>query len=416
MGASAVARAEGPGFKLGDALVLHPGLGVIAGWDSNVLYSPSNQPDIQAAYIALRPVVDLATLSLQRGGNEPHFIDFRLHLGANFRFLISDQGAAFNQQHISADVDSSAAITFNPFGNITFDLFDNYVRSSVPPYFAVNQPGNLNQDWNTLGARLRWRPGGRRLEASLLYQFGVFAFEPDAVSSQFANKNYLSNDFKLNVSWKFFPKTALYIEVDETIYTYYNHQFATPPDSYPFRAVLGLRGLITPTLTVNLNGGYGYGFVQYTAANGCAAAPQLCPQPSTAMVTVEGSWKPLLTTAVGIGYHHDFNVSLIGSYYDLDTIWLAFTQQVWRVVGSLRGQWEERRFQGNLLLDGQNIGRQDDLLTFHLDLSLPIRDWLSVTLGDDVQINISNCQPNVPSPLACDYKRNDLWLKILAQY
>src|SRR5262245_33150481 len=84
------ARAEGPGIKLGESLVLHPGFGLLAGYDSNVLYSASNEPVTGAFYIGLRPVVDLSTLSLQRGGgSDARTLDFRLHLGSSMRFLIT---------------------------------------------------------------------------------------------------------------------------------------------------------------------------------------------------------------------------------------------------------------------------------------------------------------------------------------
>src|SRR5262245_7147969 len=130
--AAAPARAEGPGIKLGEALVLHPGIYLGGGYDSNVFFSSGAPTDpIQGAgYLNVRPHVDLATLSLQRGGDTPHMLDFRLHLGATFRFFpTSDTNL---NTHWGADVDSGFALSLFPFGNYSFDLFDNFVRSSVP--------------------------------------------------------------------------------------------------------------------------------------------------------------------------------------------------------------------------------------------------------------------------------------------
>jgi len=122
-------------------------------------------------------------------------------------------------------------------------------------------------------------------------------------------------------------------------------------------------------------------------------------------------------------------VGLIGSYFDYDTLYFTFSQQIWRILGNLRFAWEERRFQGDLNPDNMvnnnggnpdmGASRTDDLLTFHLDLNYPIRNWLVVSLGDDVQINLSNCAFRLngnPTAIPCDYKRNDVWLKIAVAY
>lgn len=399
-------RGEGPGFKVGHSLVLHPGFALIAGHDSNILYSNAADPDVMGPYIALRPMLDLATRPPDRGGNAPHTLDFRLHIGGSFRFYMTgDQ--QFNKQHITEDLDASLLLTLFPFGNWVFDIYDNYGRLSTPPYFRILRPGNVNTDRNDLGLRLRWRPGGRRLEVSLQYQFGLYAFEPDPVSSLFADKNYLSNDIQLRISWKFFPKTSIYLNFQETIYTYFNRGQATPADNYPFRAVFGLMGLITPKLTVNINAGYANGFYAYG------------PSPENATVLASGTWSPTLRTQLSLVYNHDFNVSLVGSYQDLDRIQLTLSQMIWRILGTLRVAWEERRYQGNLQPDGVVNGRTDDLLLLHLDFSFPIKPWLFVAVGDDVELNFSNCRfiiNGAPSAVACDYKRNDFWGRLTVTY
>src|SRR5262245_16570900 len=166
--AAASARAEGPGLKVSDSLVLHLGIGVGAGFDSNVFYSTGNidDPATRAFYINVRPSVDLATLSLQRGGGQPHNIDFRLHVGADVRALASPDPNVY--RHWGVGVDAGFALSIFPMGAYSVDLFDTFTRTSQPPYRSVNVPGetdnNLNWDQNQLGLRLRVRPGGRRLE------------------------------------------------------------------------------------------------------------------------------------------------------------------------------------------------------------------------------------------------------------
>jgi hypothetical protein len=410
---AASARAEGPGVKLGEALVLHPGLALGAGYDSNLFYASGNpgDPTTGVGYVSIRPVVDLATLSLQRGGDTPHTLDFRLHAGMNIRLLTT--GDPNLTQHYSVDVDSGMALSVFPFGNYTFDLFDNYTRLSVPPYNTVKFPGNINSDQNQLGLRLRLRPGGQRLEFGIQYVFGLYFFE----GGPFAGKNNLSHDFQLRISWKFFPKTALYLQASESIYSYVNNDVNTPPSAFPFRVVLGMIGLITSKLTVNANIGYGNTFTTKNMAN---PVEQFNSVP---IGLIEGTWKPTLQTSVSLGYRHDFAQSLIGTYYELNSAYLALSQLLWRITGTLRVGWEMRQFHGNVLVDGLTNDamnpRLDNLIFAHLELTLPIKDWLFVSVGDDLSKNFSNCSLATmagPIPLACEYFRNDVWGRIGVAY
>src|SRR5258706_14952373 len=79
---ASTARAEGPGLKLGDQLVLHLGVGTELRYDSNVFFEPNNE----AGALIFRALgsVDLATRPHQRGGSAPHTLDFPLHLGADY--------------------------------------------------------------------------------------------------------------------------------------------------------------------------------------------------------------------------------------------------------------------------------------------------------------------------------------------
>src|SRR5690606_26749332 len=58
------ARREGPGIRLGN-LELHPGLGVEAGYDSNVFLSPSGDR-FESGILRITPHLDLSTLGPER--------------------------------------------------------------------------------------------------------------------------------------------------------------------------------------------------------------------------------------------------------------------------------------------------------------------------------------------------------------
>ena len=411
--------AEGRGVRLGERVLLHFGGDAVIGYDSNLQYAPSGVAGItprQGAYVTLRPYVDFATRNMARDGTTaPHKVDFRLHLGTGVRFIITGD-ESFDRSHIGVDVEASGLVTLFPASPYTFELFDNFTRSSVLPYQQVDQPqNNINFDTNDLGFRFRWRPGrgvgGKigRLETIFSYRFGLYAFESDQVSALFNNKNYLAHDFQLRTQWRFFPRTAVYVNVQETIYQYYNRDTATPPNSFPLRVTAGITGLLLPKLQLHLGAGYGNGFYE---------AP---PSPQTWLLQADVTWTPREWIPITVGYRHDFAVSLIGSYYDLQSASLAVRPRIWRVFTNLRFSWEHRTFNGNLLPDNFDQGRVDDLFIIHFDASYPIRRWLVASIGDEAQINVSNCrfltEGGTTNPaFSCRYRRNDLFIRLAVSY
>ena len=412
-----VARADGPGIKLGDTLVLHPSIYVGAGYDNNVLYgsnTPNVDPTLSSAYVATRPGIELATRSLLGAGTDPRTADFRLTVGLPLRFFATSDKAI--NGHYSVGVDAGLALAVFPLGNWTFELFDNFIRTSDPPYavvaalFTLDQGGNINRDLNTGGVRLRWRPGGRRFETAVQYTNGVDYFESQAL----IDKRLVTHDFNLRFKWNFFPKTALYINGSETLVRYMNQGVGnTPPDGYPLRVIAGLIGLITAKFRVDANIGYGNSFTQSNAAypNNNSF--------SSVVASVDLNWAPVTTTQIGVTYKHDFMQALVGTYYTLDVANLRFAQKIWRFNLGLSGGYEHRIYNGSLAADGLKDGRIDNLVNGHIQLDLPIKDWLMVSVGDDVQKLWSNCQFLVQglhgSP-SCDYLRNDLWLRLNVAY
>ncbi len=431
--AAGPARAEGPGFKISDSLVLHLGASLGAGYDSNVFYSSGDttgcsavglptdpnrcDPARGAAYLSFRPTLDIATNPVQRGGNEPHALDFRLHLGLPLRFLLSTDPTL--NQHYTIGAEGGLLLSIFPFGEWTVDLFDNFVRTSEPPYALVRaafvgaQAQNINNDQNQLGLRIRYRPGGGRLEATLQYTLGISYYESSPVLTA---KSLLWNDFQLRLRWNFFPKTGVYINISETTnnYVWGGTSPNTPPPAYPFRAVAGLIGLITPKLSVNLNVGYGNSFTQSNASYPNS------PSYNLPIGLAELEWRPGATTILALGFRHDFSQALIGTYYMLDTAYINYNQQIWRLVGNIKFAWERRQYEGNLTADSLLNGRVDNILALHVGIDLPIKDYLIISIGDDLAKDFSNCRlqsgAGVVNALPCDYLRNDVWLRLALAY
>src|SRR5207302_26834 len=95
-----------------------------------------------------------------------------------------------------------------------FVLFDNYVRTTQPPYTKLTY--NLDRDTNELGTRVNLSPGGGRLTLNVGYLFGIDFWEP----SQLKDFDLFYHRFDVRGSWRFFPKTAVYIAASEILYLY----------------------------------------------------------------------------------------------------------------------------------------------------------------------------------------------------
>jgi hypothetical protein len=103
------------------------------------------------------------------------------------------------------------------------------------------------------------------------------------------------------------------------------------------RTLLGLRGLLTEKLSVNIAAGYANAFYSSGGSPTGFGNVGVLAEVNYAMSTL---------TRAGLGYHHDFvNSPFLGQYYNMDAIYGTFQQMVAsRVVTYLFGRFENRRF------------------------------------------------------------------------
>jgi hypothetical protein len=425
---ASTARAEGPGVKLGNQLVLHPGIAVELRYDSNVFFGAGtpNSPAIGSLIFRALPSLDLATRPQQRGGGVPHALDFRLHLGADYNEFLTGGPVVTNHRSIGAQ--AGLLLTLLPYHVFTTDVFDNYVRTVQPPY--QGEPYNLDRDTNEAGARFRLRPGGGRLEFDLSYTFGLDFFEPQSnpVGAHLQDLNVYYHRINLHGQWAFFPKTAVYVDVTETPYVYSNASAAAAlghTNSFPVRAIAGMTGLITTKLTLNAWIGYGNGIYQSNAGKSV-------PNPNTALGGIDVRWRPTILSTGGLGYHHDFLNSLLGDYYDLDAVYVSWAQVIWRFTGSLKLQYQSLRYAG--IPSGLSqpptgppatptlVSRNDNNIVFDLRVDYPFKDWLFASVGYTLTYNNSDSSlPSMgtggtPLVLPLDYTKHEGWLRLSLLY
>jgi hypothetical protein len=407
--ASTAARAQAlpsaDGVKLGDSLVLHLGMGLEVGWDSNIFFETNNPH--RSFELRLTPRFDLT--NQPRGGSRQFQLDF--HGGLNYlEYLNSDP---LVQRLRQFNVDTGVLASFFTASPYNFSVFDNFTRTAQAPYSASDH--NFDRDTNELGTRINLSPGGGRLTFNIGYLFGLDFFEPTVLQPF----NLLYHRFDFRASWRFLPKTAVYIAASEQLNLYQSHVVTSydHPDSYPFRVVAGIQGLITTKLTVNGYIGYGNGFYQTVRLAGATAAVNA--NPSTPIGGVSLTWKPTILSTGTLGYDHDFVNSLLGSYYDVDMVYLTWTQLIWRFTGFVRLSYSNERFKGITPLTGESsTTRTDNYLTVNTRVDYPFQRWLFGSVGYDLQLNRSDATLNLgaPSTVPISYTKSVVYLRLTAWY
>lgn len=404
---TATTATGGDGLKLGDAFVLHLGMGLEFGWDSNVFYQASNPT--QAFEMRLTPRFDLN--NQPRGASRQFLLDF--HGGLNYLEYLTSNKALENLRQFG--VDAGIAATFFQLSPYNFTLFDNFTRTTQPPYSQTTY--NFDRDTNDLGIRVNLSPGGGRLTFTVGYIFGIDYFEP----TQLKNFDLLSHRFDLRVSWKVLPKTAIYLSASEGIFLYQNQDVGgyDHPNSFPLRVEAGIQGLITTKLTINAWIGYGNGFYQPVTLMSGGAPVTINVNPSTPVGGLALTWKPSILSTGTLGYDHDFVNSLLGSYYDVDQVYASWTQLIWRFTGFLRLSYANERFHGIAPLTGvPTANRTDNYVTINTRVDYPLQRWLWASVGYDLQLNRSNTvldfsQQNI---VPVSYTKSVVYLRLTAWY
>ncbi len=122
-----------------------------------------------------------------------------------------------------------------------------------------------------------------------------------------------------------------------------------------------------------------------------------------------------------IGYEHNFQNSLLGSYYDDDAVYVSWTQLIWRFTGFVRFQYTNMRFSGVQMIQATTDGT-DNVVTLNVRVDYPFKDWLIGSLGYDLYIDRSNRMllvggtPPQPGAVPVDYTKHVVYLRLTFQY
>lgn len=371
---------EGRGVGLGSSLVLHPGIGIEAGYDSNVFYSSPDEGEVfSAGRLRVTPHLDLSTRPPQRlenGTGTPSMPNntFRLGLAGTYQEYLSSEEAVSGQRNFGVDANLRAELNKrHAFG---FVIADAFARTTEPTNEAVL--ATFNRIYNRADASLKYAPGGRTLEFGLGYGFFINFYEDTRWR---AAGNFLGHDIYATTRWKFFPKTALLFDAHVSPTSYYDAD-AVHSSSFPIRVRAGVNGLLTTRVSVMAMVGYGAGF--YTSGDDF----------DSVIGQVEVSYLIGPVARVQLGYSRDFVDSIFSNYYLQDRVYLEYKQMIsGRVLLGVRGGLARLGY-ATLIDEGAGTASDADRVDVRVEAALfgeyRANDWLGVNLSLDYMGNFTD--------------------------
>jgi hypothetical protein len=364
------------GIKLG-RLRLRPRLGLNYTLDSNVFLRDADEG--QGPLIAHR--MDIApAISLTTAPDAP--MSFSLGAGAEYRLYLSDDPNIKNLSDASVTVDLDA--TFNPRGDVTFSVLENFRRTTAAPTLELPLP--YNRDVNRAGARLGIQPGGKALTFDVYYYFTYDHYENFGFGSTGAQSlDNASHEVIFRSRWKFLPKTAFISEIQGTFLSWDTPQFNNPN---LLRAYVGVVGNLTAKLTVTARVGYGNSFH--------SAGPVF----NSVLGDLEVGYQFAELGTARFGYAREFFPGPWGNYFDTQRVGAGVDTTVFRRLGlSSSVSYIRLGFGGNpdaTLLGGagatllSNEARVDHVFAFSLAARVAIMRLLSFQLAYSLETRSSN--------------------------
>jgi hypothetical protein len=354
------------GIQLSDGVLMHVGIGAEAGYDTNVFYQDTDTHS--SAIIVVAPYAEVTNAS--RTGPASNILSYDARVGLQYRRYQSDDPTITPFRNAWMP-NAGLALNTAGGGQFGFGVADVFSRIEDAPY----NPGQLPimRDNNQASIEGRWSPGGGRLTALLRYTNMVDYFQDHT----FNYANSVTNFITFDASWRWLPKTAVFVDARQGYITYLNTDAANGEgkfSSFPLYVTAGLRGLLTSITTVALTVGYQNGFYSGGATtNGFWGSTY-----ADLMFTVRLSE---LSRAV-LGYRHDFENSVIANFSLNDTVYASYVQQIaGRLALDLSGRISHVNYQGFEDTPGHIAERTDDVYQVGASLDYFLRNWAYIGVG-----------------------------------
>ena len=412
---------EGPGIKLSESVLFHPGVWVGGGYDTNINFANEfdGRPIIDVAFLRVVPHLAFATSSPQRmadkdgkGVKPSIFLRFDTALSFREYFITDADVKTYRQSGLKLDnwrhvFEAEANLNFILFPGRFFslELFDNYTRS-ITPWPGGGQIGrNLNRG----GLKFMLAPGGGLLSFELGYANNLDYFE----NSTYAPYRRMAHEVMFTTKWKLLPKSAVFLDVNWRYQDYFDDlaNVAGRINSMPLRIALGYNGLFTPRFGVLLRVGYGGSFHDsYDSYNMLVAQ-------------VEFNYYIGPVAKLSAGFQHDYRDSLITNYLVDERVYLRYDHLIInRFLIHLEGDYRYRWHEG--LSDAQVAANLDPprnhVIEGDVGLDWRIKDWIDIGLGYNLQYRKQISDP-IPTTepgrfTVTDYTKHQVYGKVGVSY
>jgi hypothetical protein len=371
------------GIQLSESALLHAGVGVEAGYDSNVFYASANAKG--SSIIRVMPYAEITNAS--RNGPASSALAFDVRAGLQYRYYGSSD-PTIKQYSNAWNPNAGVSLSLGG-GQIGFGIADVFARIEDPPYAGTSGGASgppIQRNNNQASAEIRWAPGGGRLTGTLRYTNSV-----DIYDNTYSYANALSNYLMFDIAWKWLPKTAVFLNAQQGYIYYLNNNTFTnaagvvqdvKSNSYPLYVTAGLRGLLTEKTSAVLSVGYMNSFY----ANGTSTSGFL----GSTFAELTGTVRLTQLSRLVAGGRHDFLNSVISNFAYRDTLYLSYVQQIaGRLALDVSGRYAHLNYQGNIF-DPAQQGRVDDFFQVGATLDYFLRNWAYLGVGYSMLDNRSN--------------------------
>jgi hypothetical protein len=370
LGIAGVSAARGIGIKAGEGR-LHPAIDLDFIFDSNPGYFPSdNNLMAYDLMLRIRPGINLSFPSSK--------VSFELNgkVGYDYYFGL-DRKATNDLSTVSGDADMR--LGFNPDGQVSFFIEDNFSRTGDPRYTSL--AGRFDRTDNEAKAHLQIKPGGGALMFDVAYGFFIDWFDEttpnSAAMSSYGHRIYFSG------KWKFLPKTAVTVDFDSDLRRYPNSaSWGKNVDVNAIRAMVGMLGQITPTINLTVKAGYGDSLLPDSYAG---------DDYRSVIGQIEVSYRSG-TTFISAGYTRNFQPVVMFVYFGQDKVYARYRQQLagkFTIEADLNFSWLTYgdAVQADTAAQG---ARSDGLVYGGLSFNYHIQDWVEVGLAYATQVRFSD--------------------------
>jgi hypothetical protein len=129
--------------------------------------------------------------------------------------------------------------------------------------------------------------------------------------------------------------------------------------------------------------------------------------------------RPTELSRIVVGYRHDFQNSIISTFYYAETAYASYVQQIAnRVALDLSGRYVHKDYQGLLPSTGVSA-RTDNFFQVGATLDYFLRNWMYAGLGYALLLNNADLTPTGPMPVApnsADYTKQQVFVRLGVTY